>query len=153
MIKFDPSLLLQAFGLIFLTLGMAARLGIWKKWYWRSKGSMYGYIPLGLLFLLYSFYEPMKARLGASFWMFQSLFGVLILVGGWWSVRPPGFIKPTWVRWIEVYPRDVRQAMERAATDDPSWDQHVTNPEAIEAWARALKYKNPRTKANSKAKK
>jgi hypothetical protein len=153
MIKFEPSLLLQAFGLIFLALGMAARIGIWKKWYWRTKGSMYGYIPLGLLFLLYSFYEPMKARLGASFWMFQSLFGVLVLVGAWWSVRTPRFIKPAWVRWIEVYPRDVRQAMERAATDDPGWDQHVTNPEAIEAWARALKYKNPRSKANSKAKK
>jgi len=95
----------------------------------------------------------MKARLGASFWMFQSLFGVLILLGVWWSLRPPAFIKPAWVRWVETHPKDVRQAMERAATDDPTWEQHVTSQEAVEAWARALKFKNPRSKAGSKAKK
>src|SRR5512138_2239781 len=134
MLDIDPTLLLQAFGLIFLGVGMAARLGVWKKWYWRTKGSMYGYIPLGLMFLLYSFYEPVKERLGTTFWMFQSLFLVLIAIGAWLSLRPPAFIKPTWVRWVEAHPRDVRQAMERAAKDDPDWEQHVTSPEAVESW-------------------
>ena len=153
MFNLDPTLLLQAFGLTFLGVGMAVRLGLWKKWYWRTKGSLYSYMPLGTMFLLYSLYEPMKARLGASFWMFQSLFGVLILLGVWWSLRPPAFIKPAWVRWVEAHPKDVRQAMERAATDDSTWEQHVTSQEAVEAWARALKFKNPRSKAGSKAKK
>jgi hypothetical protein len=153
MFDIDPTLLLQAFGLIFLGVGMAARLGVWKKWYWRTKGSMYGYMPLGLMFLLYSFYEPVKERLGTSFWMFQSLFLVLIAIGAWLSLRPPAFIKPTWVRWVEAHPKDVRQAMERAATDDPTWEQHVTSPEAVDAWARTLKFKNPRSKTNPKAKK
>ena len=152
MFKLDPSLLLQAFGITFFAIGMAARLGLWKKWYWRTKGSMYGYMPLGLMFLLYSFYEPVRERLGASFWMYQSIFGILILVGAWWSFRPPWFIKPAWVRWVEAYPRDVRQAMEQAAADNADWDRHVTSPEAIEAWVKGLKMKKARSKTNFKGK-
>ena len=153
MLKFEPSLLLQAFGIIFLAIGMAARLGLWKKWYWRTKGSMYGYMPLGLMFILYSYYEPVRESLGASFWMYQSLFAILIIVGAWFSFRPPGFIKPAWVRWIEAYPKDVHQTMQDAAADDPNWESHVTTPEAIELWVKALKMKKPRSKTNSKAKK
>lgn len=153
MLKFDPSLLLQAFGITFFAIGMAARLGFWKKWYWRTKGSIYGYIPLGFMFLLYSFYEPVRVSLGSSFWMYQSLFALLIVVGAWWSFRPPDFIKPSWVGWIEAYPRDVRQAMEHAAADDPNWESHVTSPEAVEAWVKTLRIKKPRSKTNTKAKK
>jgi len=153
MFKFDPSLLLQAFGLIFMTLGLAARLGLWKKWYWRTKGSVYGYIPLGLMFLLYSFYGLAKERLTVPFWWFQALFAVLLIVGLWWSFRPPSFVKPAWVRWVEAYPKNITTAMEQATAEESDWDRHVTSPEAIEAWVKGLKLKKPRSKGNSKAKK
>ena len=40
-----------AFGVCFFALGLAARFGLWKKWYWSSRGTIYGYIPLGMVFI------------------------------------------------------------------------------------------------------
>ena len=151
--NFDPTLLLQAFGFIFLSLGVAARLGLWKKWYWRTKGAVYSYVPLGLLFLVYSFNELAKARLGQYFWMYQALFGVLIVLGIWLSFRPPKFVKPAWVRWVEAQPAQVVKDMEQDALDDPNWERHVTSPEAVDTWAKSLKLKKPKPKTSSQSRK
>jgi hypothetical protein len=102
--NFDTQLLLQAFGFIFIGIGVVARLGMWKQWYWRSKTSVYGYIPLGLIFLLVSYHDLAQERLGLNFWIYQAGYAVPILLAVWWVARTPAFVKPNWVRWIEAYP-------------------------------------------------
>jgi hypothetical protein len=139
MFKFDPKLLILAFGLIFSSLGIAARLGFWKKWYWQSRGSAYGYIPIGCLFILYSYYETLKIILGANNWLFPVLFGFLVALGIWWSVRPPLFIKPIWVRWIEKHPPNLVEAMKSAANQGTDWERHITSEAAVDDWARTIK--------------
>jgi len=151
--NFDPTLLLQAFGFIFLSLGVAARLGLWKKWYWRTKGAVYGYIPLGLLFLVYSFNDLAKERLGPYLWVYQVSIGILIILGVWLSFRPPEFVKPAWVRWVEAQPTQVLKAMEQDALDDPNWERHIISPEAVDLWANSLKLKKPKLKTSSKSRK
>jgi hypothetical protein len=151
--KLDPSLLLQAFGITFLGIGMAVRLGVWKKWYWKSRGTVYGYIPLGLVFLLYSFESLARQRLGTSYWLYQVAFGVIIAVGVWWTLRTPPFIKPAWVRWVEGHSPSVLKAMEADAQSDPNWEKHVVSEQAVEAWIRSLDIKKPKTKGSAKAKK
>lgn len=153
MFKLDPSLLLQAFGITFLGLGMAVRLGLWKKWYWRSRGTVYGYIPLGLIFLLYSFEALARQRLGTSYWLFQVSFGVIIAIGAWWTLRTPPFIKPTWVRWVEGHTASVLKAMEADAQADPNWERHVVSEQAVEAWIRGLDIKKSKSKGSTRAKK
>jgi hypothetical protein len=148
--NFDTQLLLQAFGLIFIVIGLVARMGLWKKWYWRSKGTVYSYIPLGLIFLLYSYNDLASARLGASFWLYQLSYIIPVAVGIWWVVRTPAFIKPDWVRWVEAYPEPVYQAMQQAAQDNPDWESHVTSPEKVQAWAKSLERVKSLQKAKSK---
>lgn len=138
MFPLDARLLLQAFGFVFLGIGLAARFGLWRNWYWRSRGTVYGYVPLGLLFLVYSYEELARERLGTLYPVFQVAIGLLILLGVWWSLRPPAFVKPAWVRWVERYPRPVIQAMARAAEEDKDWEQHVSSPEALDDWVKSL---------------
>jgi hypothetical protein len=144
MFKFDPNLLILSFGLIFTSLGIAARFGLWKKWYWQSRGSAYGYIPIGCMFILYSYYEQLKVILGSNNWLFPVFFGLLMALGIWWSLRPPSFIKPSWIRWIEKHPVNLVEAMKRAANENGDWERHVTSEDAVDAWARTIKAPNKR---------
>jgi hypothetical protein len=149
---FDPKFLLLAFGVIFTALGLAAHLGMWKKWYWRSRGAVYGYVPLGLMFLLYSFNEQLTTLFGPLKWIYWGMYGLLIGLGVWWSLRPPRFVKPAWVHWIEAYPQQVFGMMEKAAQDDPQWDSYMGSPESIEAWLKTLKAEKRKIKPASKPK-
>ena len=76
-------------------------------------------IPLGAIFILYSFNSLAKSRLGTAFWIYQLGYAMLIAVGIWWVVRTPEFIKPHWVRWVEAYPEQTYQAMQQAVQEDP----------------------------------
>jgi hypothetical protein len=146
MFPLDTKLLLQAFGVVFFGIGMAARLGLWKRWYWKTRGTVYGYVPLGLLFLLYSFEALAAERLGSRYVFFQGAVGLLIVLGLWWSLRPPAFVRPAWVRWVERHPRAVIQAMSTAAEEDEGWEQHVTSREAVDAWAKSLQRSGAKSK-------
>ena len=151
--NFDTQLLLQAFALIFTGIGVIARLGLWKKWYWRSKSAFYSYIPLGLIFLMYSFNDMAKERLGNNYWVYLFAYAIPIVVGIWWVARPPSFVKPDWVLWVEGFPLHTVQAMQKAAENDPAWESHVTSPEEVERWARSLEKVRPGLKAKSKTRK
>ena len=153
MFNLDPNLFLQAFGFIFIGMGVAVHYGLWKKWYWRSQGKAYGYIPVGLLFLLYSFNSQAQQRLGANYWLFNVAFGVLAVLSVGLFFRPPTFIKPAWVKWVEAYPPDVYKAMREAAQDDPNWDKHMSSPEAVDEWVRTLKKGKPKSRLVPKVKK
>ncbi|MGD2166178.1 MAG: hypothetical protein PVH50_11705, partial [Anaerolineae bacterium] len=108
--KLDDQVLLELFGLVFVGMGLAARLGLWKGWYWRTRGGSYGYVPLGLLFFVYSRREALTALAGTEL-AFYGLFGLMLLLGLWWSFIPPDFVKPRWVRWIEAQPERAQEAM------------------------------------------
>jgi hypothetical protein len=149
----DPNLFLQVFGLIFIGMGGAVQLGLWKKWYWRSQGRAYGYIPVGLLFILYSFNSQAQQKLGANYWLFNVAFGALAVLSVWLFFRPPNFMKPAWVRWVEAYPPDVYKAMRETAQNDPDWDKHMSSPEAVDEWVRTLKKGKPKQKLVPKVKK
>jgi hypothetical protein len=138
MFPWDPELLLQVLGLAFIAVGLAVRMGLWKKWYWKTRGTVYGYIPLGLLFLIYSFNDLAAERLGSRYFLFQVAIGLVIALGLWWSVRPPELIKPAWVRWVERHSQAVRLVMAQDADQDKEWERHVASPEAVDAWAKAL---------------
>jgi len=146
MLGIDQQFLMRIFGLTFISLGLSARLGLWKKWYWRSRGTVYSYIPLGLLFLLYSFNALAKARLGSYYVLYQSLFVLLIACGVWWSVRPPAFVKPAWVRWVEVYPQNVYEAIRKAVEQGENWEPNVVSPDKLEAWVKTLRGKKGESK-------
>jgi hypothetical protein len=138
MFPWDPKLLLQILGLVFVSIGAAARLGLWKQWYWKTRGTVYGYIPLGLLFLIYAFNDLAAEQLGSRYFLYQIAIGLVLVLGVWWSIRPPGFVKPAWVRWVERHSEAVRQVMGQDADKDKDWERHVASPEAVDAWAKAL---------------
>jgi energy-coupling factor transporter transmembrane protein EcfT len=145
----NTPLLLQVLGIIFIGIGIVARLGIWKKWYWRSPGMVYSYIPVGVVFLLYGFNDLARERLGIYFWVYQVCYAIPVIVAVWWMVRLPSFVKPDWVRWVEAYPDQTYQAMQRAAQEDPSWESHVSSEQEVSAWAEALKKKHTQVKRGS----
>ena len=153
MLNLNPQIFLQVLGIVFIGIGLAARLGLWKKWYWKSSGTVYSYIPLGLMFILFSLETMAKERLASYIWLFWAFFVVLIALGIWWVMRTPAFIKPTWVRRVEKHPRNALKAMQEAVEDDPDWEQHVVSEEAIIAWIKTLEVKKPKPKGNTKAKK
>lgn len=136
--RIDPQLLIRLFGAAFVGLGIAARSGWWKDWYWHGRSSAYSYVPLGLLCLLYSLDEMFIARLGVQRWLVQGIYGGLIIVGFWWLARPPTWIQPTWVRWVEGCPEEAQHAMAAAVERKVEWKSHMTNREQVEAWAKAM---------------
>lgn len=148
--NFDTQLLLQAFGIIFIGIGVVVRLGLWKQWYWRSKTSVYAYIPLGIIFFMVSFNDLAREQLGVNFWVYQACYAVPVALGVWWVARTPTFVKPDWVRWVEAYPPRIYEAMQQAALKDAEWERHVTSQKEVEAWAKSLERTKLRPKAGSK---
>jgi len=142
----NPQFLISLFGIVFAAIGVAARLGRWKNWYWQTRGSVYGYVPLGLLFLLYAYKEEAVARLGPYYILYQGLLGILVAVGLWWSLRPPEFVKPAWVRWVEEYPKNVQEAMRKAAEAGDEWEPHMASPEELKAWVKTLRSKKAKSR-------
>jgi hypothetical protein len=122
-------------------LGVATRLGVWKDWYWHAHGTVYGYAPLGLLFLLYSFDAEAAAQLGRYRVLYQATYWLLVACGLWWSLRPPAWVKPNWVRWVEACPENTRRAMLKAVDRKEEWKPHVSSEEQVHAWALALRGK------------
>lgn len=149
MLGINQQLLMWMFGAAFAAAGAAARLGRWKKWYWTSRGAVYGYVPLGLLFFVYAFNADAEELLGPHVWLYHAVVVLLIAVGVWWSLRPPAFVKPAWVLWVEEYPQAVQEAMADAAKEDEAWESHVASQEAVSAWAQTLRKKQRRSKATS----
>jgi hypothetical protein len=148
--NFDTPFLLRTFGLIFIGIGIVARLGIWKKWYWRSRGMVYSYIPIGVVFFLYGLNEPARARLGTFYWFYQLGYAIPVIAALWWMVRPPSFVKPDWVRWVEAYPEKTFQAMQQAAEEDPNWESHVASEQKVAAWVKSLGKGKNKPKAKSR---
>lgn len=150
--ELDKQLLIQAFGFVFIALGMAARLGYWKKWYWQPRASSYGYIPYGCIFVLYSYNEQLLEFFSPYPWITYVIYAVLFIIGLWFSINPPGFMKPSWIRWIEKYPANIIDAMRIETKNDPSWEEHIKDEAAVDGWAKLVKTKKAFKKHNIAAK-
>ena len=136
-------LVMQVMGMLFLAGGVAARLSLWKGWYWRSRATPYGYAPLGLLFVYYSFQQVVVREYPAHYLAYQIGAGLLIAVGVWWMIRPPGWVKPAWVRWVERHRKPIYTAMVEAIRGGEVWGPHTDSQKAVDAWARVLEKKAP----------
>lgn len=147
----STQIILPIFGVIFTGLGLAACLGYWKKWYWQTHGAVYGYIPLGFLFILFAVYQSGNPVFAAYPWLFPTIFALFAAIVVWWSIRPPGFLKPSWIRWVEKHPKGVVEAMRAAVKDQADWSTHLTSQAAVDSWAKSLGgSKNGKKKSGAK---
>lgn len=125
-------------GAALVLLWVAGRLGWWKRWYWRSRHAIYPYLPIGVLFLLYPSYSALRSAWSGSPLLLDAGLAVLGVIALWWIIRPPGLIKPAWIRWVEAQPEGAYEKMARAATGGESWGKHVKSKQAVSKWARRL---------------
>ncbi|HTX79268.1 MAG TPA: hypothetical protein VMC62_06345, partial [Longilinea sp.] len=130
----------------FVLFGILIRLGNMKQVYWKSRRSMFGYIPLGLVFLLVGYYTSFSEQAAYVFYAYIAALVVLIVFTLYVSSRPPEFIKPTWIKWVEKYPNRIQKAMRIEADVDDEWKQRVTSEAAVDAWAKELARKLPKKK-------
>jgi hypothetical protein len=128
-------------GIFFALFGVAIRFGYFKKMYFASKGGIYGYLPMGLLFVLYSYYEEISGSRPESLTIYYVLFGLLIVSILFFSLRKPKWMKPKWVLWVEKYPAKVINKMAEEVKDDPEWEQNAVDEKSIDAWAKRLSHK------------
>jgi hypothetical protein len=99
-----------------------------------------------LVFILYAFSDRAAERLGQYYIAYQALLVLLMIIGVWWSLRAPDWIKPTWVRWVEEYPDTTQEAMHKAVEAGEDWQPHAASPEALEAWVKTLRPRKARSK-------
>jgi len=126
-------------GLGFAVMGIAARAGVWKEWYWSSRRGPLSWIPLGCLLVLASVSTGAVALPAEIFGLFQGALVRLGLVSVVGAVRTPAALRPLWVRWVEGYPSDVYRMMCRAVRADADWKPHVSSQAAVDAWVQALR--------------
>ena len=134
-------MIIRMLGLFFTLFGIAIRLGYFKKMYFSSKGGIYGYLPMGLLFVLYSYYEEISAGNSGNMTVYYSAFGLLIACILYFSIRKPGWMKPIWVTWVEKYPQKVITKMAEEIKDNPDWESNTTSEAAVDAWGKRLSRK------------
>ena len=133
----NPQLIISIIGVVFMALGISVRTGWWKKWYWRTRGGVYGYIPMGCLFLLYA-YESKVVQHVNNF-VLVAVYVVLATLVVFLSLKPPKWIKPTWIRWIEEMPAATQKAMRNHAKEDDEWMDFVDSRESLQKWVKQLK--------------
>jgi hypothetical protein len=134
----DQIAIIRAFGVFFVLFGITIRLGYWKKLYWQSKGGIYGYIPLGLLFVWYSYYDWLAGFFANAMVIYYAVFGLLILASVFLSVKTPSWIKPKWIIWVEKHPQKILKRMAEEAKDNAEWENQVVSQESVDQWAKKL---------------
>jgi hypothetical protein len=150
MFDLNTHVLLQAFGMLFVGAWLAAVLGRWKRWYWRSRHMVYGYLALGLLFIVSSFEAELVQALGLQRWMVQAGYGVFIAIGIYLLIRPPEWMKPPWIRMIDAEPDYVYETMAEQVKDGKAWEEKVGDPRALKNWIKNASRKGPRSKGGKK---
>lgn len=138
----NTNLYIRLLGVFFIVVGIIVRIGIWKSWYWRSRGGAYAYIPMGMVFILYTYLPEMQAVGGALYYGFIAVFLIMIALTVYFSLRPPVWIKPKWVLWVESHPKSVVKAMKNAAIDSNlDWKGQVDSEEAVALLAKKFRSK------------
>jgi hypothetical protein len=142
----DPNFVIPLMGAAFIFFGISIRMGNLKQVYWKSRRSIIGYIPLGIVFIIAGVYETASKQPALIFYLYLAFFIIMVGLTIYCTARPPEFMKPTWVRWVEKYPRSVQKAMAAAVDDDTDWRQNVVSEGAVDAWAKQLTRKLPKKK-------
>jgi hypothetical protein len=144
--KLDINFVIPLMGVAFIFFGLYIRLGNLKQVYWKSRRSMFGYIPLGLIFLLAGYYDLASSQGPYIFYAYIALF---VILGGhtvFLTARPPAFIKPDWIQWVEKHPINIQKAMQADVQENPDWKKNVTSETAVDAWAKQVGRKLPKKK-------
>ena len=140
----DLDFVLPLMGAAFIFLGLMIRSGSMKPVYWKSRRSAYGYIPLGLVFIAAGFYERAQEQPPAVFYAYIAIFAIVIALTLYFGAKPPEFMKPNWVRWIEKHPKSIQKAMAAEVEAGEEWKNFVVSERAVDAWARRLGLKMPK---------
>jgi hypothetical protein len=130
--------IIRFLGIFFVLFGLTIRMGYWKKMYFASKGGIYGYIPMGLLFVLYSYYDEVIASHPEYKIHYYIGFGLLIAISLYFSIAKPKWMKPTWVKWVEKYPPKVINKMTEQVNKDAEWEKNTASEKSVDAWAKRL---------------
>lgn len=133
--------IIRMLGVFFALFGIAIRLGYFRKMYFASKGGIYGYLSMGLLFVLYSYYDEYKAGNPDNMLVYYVAFGLLIALTLYFSLAKPKWMKPTWVTWIEKYPPKVVNKMTEEIKENPDWEKKTIDEASVDAWAKQLSRK------------
>lgn len=142
----DLNYAIPVLGLIFILIGVYIRLGNLKQVYWKSRRNMVGYIPLGILFLVAGGYDFAFKQGGVIFYIYIALLVIVVGLTLYFATRPPDFLKPAWIRWVEKYPNAIQKAMAADVEDNGQWQENVSSEAAVDAWAKQLARKLPRKK-------
>lgn len=138
----DPNLYIQILGVIFIFAGIMIRLGIWKGWYWRSRGGGFAYIPMGIVLILYTYIPEMQAIGGYLYYAYIGIFLIFIGLTVYFSLKPPAWMKPKWVKWVEKHPKSVVKAMKAAALEDElDWKGNLEDEESVDKLAKKYRSK------------
>ncbi len=135
-------MLIRVLGIFFVLFGITVRMGYWKKLYWQSRGGIFGYVPLGLLFIWYSFYDALTEVFANAAVIYYAVFGLLIMLVVFLSVKAPKWVKPVWINWVEKHPLKIRKYMAEEAKDNVEWENRVVNQESVDEWAKKLAAKH-----------
>ncbi len=142
----DLNYVVPLLGILFIFAGVIIRLGNLKQVYWKSSRSMVGYIPLGILFIVAGLYDAASKQGSLVFYAYIALLVIVVALTVFLAARPPNFLKPDWIRWIEKYPKAVQKAMAADVEVNDQWKQNVANEAAVDAWAKQLSRKLPKKK-------
>ena len=134
----DLDFVILLMGLAFIFFGLYMRLGNMKQVYWKSPRSVSSYIPLGLVFIAANYLDEMALQPRPLYYGYIAVFAALVGVTLWWSTRPPDFMKPDWVRWVEKQPSHIQKAMATEAEGNKDWLMNVTSETAVDNWAKQI---------------
>jgi hypothetical protein len=144
--QLDNNFFIPLIGVAFILVGIYIRMGYMKQVYWKSRRSMFGYIPLGLVFILVGYYSTYSNKAPYVFYAYIALLVILVVLTVYLTSRPPNFIKPEWIKWIEKYPKKIQKAMKGDTEVDDDWKQRVTSEADVDAWAKELARNLPKKK-------
>jgi hypothetical protein len=145
MFDFSTNDLIRLLGIAFALAWLFVRLGLWKGWYWRSRGGVYAYLAFGAMIYLYTYRDRAQEILSEYAPAYTIIMILLAVTCVWWSLRPPSIIKPTWIRWVEAHPKRIRRAMADETEKLDDWQEKVESKESVDEWARSLKRKMPKS--------
>jgi len=138
----DQIAVIRALGVFFMLFGITIRAGYWKKLYWQSRGGIFGYVPLGLLFIWYSYFDALADVFADAMVVYYAVFGLLILAIVLMSLKAPKWTKPTWITWVEKHPQKIRKYMAEEAKENAEWENKVVSQQSVDEWAKKLAAKN-----------
>lgn len=138
------------FGLLIFLFFLLVRLGIFKSWAilktlpgLMSARMFYALLPMSLEFMVLSFLPAIPgydSREAPFIWLLLIITGGGPLLGFWFMYRPPKWIVPRWLRWLEQeygYCADI--LLEEAQRMDRwQWEMQVRTQVGMQAWIDAV---------------